>query len=54
MSITCDRPREEKTSGWRQMTDRVFPLRMRVMKVMSIKNGKGVEDESGEDHGDLD
>ena len=47
MSITCDRPREEKTSGWRQMTDRVFPLMMRVEKVMSIENEEDIEDESG-------
>ena len=54
MSITCDRQREEKTSGWRQMTDRVFPLMMRVEKVMSIENGGDIVEESGEDHGDLD
>ena len=61
MSITCDRPREEKTSGWRQMTDRVFPP--------DDESGEGheneeedieeewsiyIEDQSGEDDGDLD
>ena len=36
------------------MTDMVFPLMMRVEKVMSIENEEDIEEESGEDHGDLD
>ena len=48
MSITCDRLREEETSGWRQMTD---TLLTRI--VMVPTNDKDNEDnEDGEENKD--